>query len=555
MAAPFFSFAQNIGQEIDFNINFSYDLQGREELTAVLTKITGKLYFYADKEWWQEFTSFQKQSLDVVFHNLAEEFEKKIYPSLTDTFGFESSPGIDGSEKITVLLHPMIAEAGGYFNTGDVYSKFQNPFSNEREMVYLNSRHIEKTDAKYFLAHEFMHLITVNQKDLLRGISEERWLNEARSEYTATFLGYDEIYKGSNLERRVNDFLKDPKVSLTEWLNRKEDYGAVNLFIQYLADHYGIEILIDSLHSNFSGIESINYALAKNNYDKDFSDVFTDWAIALFANDCDLGEKYCYLNKHLQDLRITPVFYYLPKTETVISSFYSTAFWALNWHKFIGGGKNFILEFDGDDRSVFQVPYLICGLKNNCSVGFFSLDGEQKGKIVFPEFSAEYSSLTIFPFSTDKISGFNGKERTIPFSWKVSVEEKTREEREAELRIQLLARIAELQAQIRNLQAQLAASGRNSDFQPISCGVFNNNLYYGIKDSAQVRCLQEFLKKQGPEIYPEGIITGNFLSLTRQAVIRFQEKHAQEILHPLNLQKGTGYVGEKTRTKINQLLR
>ena len=46
---------------------------------------------------------------------------------------------------------------------------------------------------------------------------------------------------------------------------------------------------------------------------------------------------------------------------------------------------------------------------------------------------------------------------------------------------------------------------------------------------------EEFLKKQGPDIYPEGIVTGNFLELTKKAVIRFQEKYREEILEPLGI--------------------
>jgi len=89
---------------------------------------------------------------------------------------------------------------------------------------------------------------------------------------------------------------------------------------------------------------------------------------------------------------------------------------------------------------------------------------------------------------------------------------------------------------------------------PISCQRLDNNLYFGLRNNNEVQCLQEFLKNQGPEIYPEGYITGNFFSLTQQAVIRFQEKYAAEILAPLGLQAGTGYVGSFTRAKINQLL-
>ncbi|PIZ27753.1 hypothetical protein COY45_00765, partial [Candidatus Berkelbacteria bacterium CG_4_10_14_0_8_um_filter_42_34] len=90
---------------------------------------------------------------------------------------------------------------------------------------------------------------------------------------------------------------------------------------------------------------------------------------------------------------------------------------------------------------------------------------------------------------------------------------------------------------------------------PISCQRFENNLYFGMSNSLEVRCLQQFLKNQGQDIYPEGLITGNFLSLTKAAIIRFQEKHASEILVPLGLEKGTGYVGSMTRAKINQLIK
>ncbi len=90
--------------------------------------------------------------------------------------------------------------------------------------------------------------------------------------------------------------------------------------------------------------------------------------------------------------------------------------------------------------------------------------------------------------------------------------------------------------------------------QGISCQKFESNLYYGMRSNSEVSCLQEFLKSQGTEIYPEGLMTGNFLSLTREAVIRFQEKYANEILEPLELKNGTGFVGPKTRAKINELL-
>lgn len=543
-------FANTLGQEVDFNIDSSYDLQDRKEVKALLQKVTDQLYIYTDKAWWQSLSYAEKRNFDTSFNRLAMEFEGRIYPTLTSVFGFEPKPGIDDDERITLLIHPMDSDVGGYSNPGDLYPRLQNPRSNEREMIYLNSRHIEDSDAKAFLAHEFTHLITANQKDLLRGVVEETWLNEARAEYSATLLRYDAVYRGSSLERRVKDFLSKPTVSLTEWLNRREDYGAVNLFIQYLVDHYRVKILVDSLQSDKVGIESINWALEKNNYDKDFKQVFVDWAIALMVNDCDLGDKYCYRNDNLKNFRVTPTIYYLPKVETILSTYHSSTYWALNWHRLIGGSSNLILEFEGTDAVGFEVPYLLCDLKNNCSVEFLELDESQDGGIDIPEFSSQYSSLTIIPFISNKVSGFNGAERSFSFSWKVTVEDKSAEEKEAELIVQLLAQIEELKRQIAEYQAKLGiASGGSA-----SCQGLDGNLYFGMTDNQQVSCLQEFLKNQGTDIYPEGLVTGNFLSLTQQAVIRFQEKYAGEVLAPLGLQQGTGYVGEKTRTKINSLI-
>ncbi|MEK9179974.1 MAG: peptidoglycan-binding protein [Patescibacteria group bacterium] len=66
-----------------------------------------------------------------------------------------------------------------------------------------------------------------------------------------------------------------------------------------------------------------------------------------------------------------------------------------------------------------------------------------------------------------------------------------------------------------------------------------------------VKALQELLLAEG--VYTEGLITGFFGSLTKQAVIRFQEKYADEVLAPAGLVNGTGYVGPATRAKIQEL--
>ena len=64
-----------------------------------------------------------------------------------------------------------------------------------------------------------------------------------------------------------------------------------------------------------------------------------------------------------------------------------------------------------------------------------------------------------------------------------------------------------------------------------------------------VRQLQIFLKAQGTEIYPEGLITGYFGLATQRAVQRFQVKYGLAKAGD----PGYGYVGPATRAKINAL--
>lgn len=170
------------------------------------------------------------------------------------------------------------------------------------------------------------------------------------------------------------------------------------------------------------------------------------------------------------------------------------------------------------------------------------------------------NSVTIIPSVQTKKSGFEDSEPDIPFSWSASI--LTKEEKEipkflekpiSEMSKQeILDKITEITELLNQLKTQLAQI--EAQRKEGTCTFFENNLYFGMTNNSEVRCLQEFLKSQGPEIYPEGLVTGNFLSLTQTAVIRFQEKYATDILIPLGLEKGTGFFGPSTRAKVNQLL-
>lgn len=552
LVIPLVARADTWGQKMDFFVDPFYDEFTRNKVTATLRKISSKVYFYFEDDFWNSLSFDSQDKIIKATEELSSEFENRIYPTLISNFGSEWLPGIDKDERIAILIHPMGKGIGGYFSSSDEYSKFEFPRSNEREMIYLNSRYISSSLAKTYLAHEFIHLITFNQKTKIYGVSEETWLNEARTEYASTLLGYDENFEGSNLEIRLKEFLKTPSDSLTEWKNRQSDYGVINLFTQYLVDHYGVKILDDSLKLPEVGIKSINYALTKNGFSENFSKIFVDWTITVLINDCAISEKYCYSNQHLKGYVITPFINYLPVVgESSLSITNFTKDWMGSWYKIVGGKGVLKIDFTGEKEINFQVLYVVTDKAGKNKINFLTLDKDEKGTIYVPDFNTENNSVTIIPLTQVKISDFSSSESAHQFSFVVSTVETTPEAKEEQIK-KLLAQIDFLQKEIARVRAQIDAVLGKGETQ-ISCSLLERDLSYGTT-SSQVKCLQEFLKSQGAEIYPEGLVTGFFGDKTQAAVKRFQEKYSQEILFPIGLKEGTGYVGTATRAKINQIL-
>ncbi len=77
---------------------------------------------------------------------------------------------------------------------------------------------------------------------------------------------------------------------------------------------------------------------------------------------------------------------------------------------------------------------------------------------------------------------------------------------------------------------------------------FTRNLGLGMSGD-DVKALQEILISEGVWESEVGI-TGYFGSITKSAVIKYQEKYASEILEPLGLTNGTGFVGSSTRVHL-----
>ena len=73
---------------------------------------------------------------------------------------------------------------------------------------------------------------------------------------------------------------------------------------------------------------------------------------------------------------------------------------------------------------------------------------------------------------------------------------------------------------------------------------FDRNLFFGMRNDAEVVRLQEFLRAQGYFTYPQS--TGNYYTITLDAVKRFQAAHG---IAPIG-----GYFGPQSRSAANRIL-
>lgn len=551
LAMPLFSVkADSLGQSHVFFVDKSFDDQDRSQVTASLKIVANNGYFYVEDSWYNSLTAQQKTAVDNDLQKLANEFDNTIYPRLTTAYGSEWRPGIDNDNKLTILLHDIKKGAAGYFRTQDESPQIQSADSNEREMLFLNANGLSSNLIKSYLAHEFSHLITYNQKDRLRGITEDVWLNEARADYAPTILGYNDVYQGSYLEQRVKGFINNSRDPIMEWLNTEGDYGALDIFTYYLVERYGVDILAESLKTNLVGVDSLNSFLRKYGYSKTFSQIFSDWSLAIYLNDCSLGMDYCFTRPELKAVKVAPFFILAPSASlTKLGLVYQEKPWAGYWYRIMGGQGKLDLKLAVEAGVALKVFYVLCAQTGACWVENLPLNVNNQAEIIFDNFSSDYASLTLIPTilwpltpPEDFSPVYNLSINLQNFS---SQDEATRVEQLQKQLNELLQKIAQVKALLEKLNNQQALK--------ITCQIsFDKSMALGDKGD-NIKCLQAFLAAQGSDIYPSGAVSGFYGSLTQQAVIRFQAKYASEILTPLGLTAPTGRVGLATLAKIKSL--
>lgn len=257
---------------------FVVDLLGEPRIrtvTAIVRAITEHAYFFVEEEF-----PVPQETLS----RIGDDFEALVYPTVRSAFGSEPTPGVDADERMT-LLHANLQGAGGYFSGSDRYSREVVPYSNEREMLYLEANVLYSPGIAYngLLAHEFQHMIHANAD-----FGEDSWVNEGLSQVAAELVG-----AGSDW---LALFLDEPDTGLIDWPeigSSAVHYAASELFFSYLLDQYGspqnANALLEKQKDSVSGVR--NYL---DDYRVEFGDVFADWVVANYLDE-DAG-KYSHPN-------------------------------------------------------------------------------------------------------------------------------------------------------------------------------------------------------------------------------------------------------------------
>ncbi|MBI4201296.1 MAG: immune inhibitor A [Chloroflexi bacterium] len=237
-------------------------------VTATLWLVSDHAYWYVDDN-----TSFKVDAL----RESAKVFEEQIYPGVTRIFGREVVPGVDNDVHLTILNTPLRGVAG-YYSSADEYPAKVHALSNQREMLYLDLTSTVLNTPDYFgtLAHELTHAV-----QFAADPTEETWVNEGLAEMGKQLAGYTPGFRSA--------FLASPSISLTIWPQRSAStiphYGGASLFMEYLAEHYGVETLRTLQDQPANSIQGVEAYLAAVKAGRSFREVFADWIVANYLDD------------------------------------------------------------------------------------------------------------------------------------------------------------------------------------------------------------------------------------------------------------------------------
>ena len=256
---------------------------GYHQITARLDYVTPHLYVYVQDGATLNYLAL-KQSADL--------FESQTYARDRAAFGDQWNLGPDHQSRITVLNALNLGPVGGYFSPEDEYPTAINPYSNDRQMIYMNLSGGATPGASFYdatLAHEFQHMIHWWARP-----TDPSWVNEGMSVLAQQINGLptnglERAYLSAPQTPLVNGWSDDPRANLPR-------YGAGYAFMDYFFEHYGGDAALRALMSSGAQVpQAFDQALAKLHSHDHFNDVYAKFLAANLLNDPTIsGGAYSY---------------------------------------------------------------------------------------------------------------------------------------------------------------------------------------------------------------------------------------------------------------------
>jgi len=283
-------------------------------VTATLQVVTPHSYYWVENGLSVDQAALQKA---------ADFFEQTIYPTNHKYFGSEKSPGPDGDVHINIL-NTRFADAAGYFSTEDTYPRALVPFSNQRNIVYLNLDALRPDNDQYSAdtAHEFQHLIHSYESQHKTG-----WIDEGMGDLAIKLNGFPVIGVidtfGRTPDTQLNTWSLEPRTSAAH-------YAASYLFFDYAAQRFGPSFTQAVIHAPQEGINGIQDVLDASQGGLRFDDLFADWAVANYLNDPSVENgRHAYPNEPSFHISREPVLAQYPITRMAQMSEYATNYFSL----------------------------------------------------------------------------------------------------------------------------------------------------------------------------------------------------------------------------------
>ncbi len=299
-----------------------------------------------------------------------------IYSLVTGIFG--PPPNRFGEGYVYILIHDIKDNydpdtgkrvyIAGYFSPTD---QTNGTYSNRKDLINVDCypQNPSHTGALATVAHEFQHLIHNGQD-----ADEDEgglWVNEGASEYSEVLCGYS--------LRMPTYYLLHPERSLTQFNASDEnlwDYQKVALWTYYLAEKFGPELIGAIVQDPKNSLEGVRSALIKRGITLSFEDIFSNFAVANYADNPALGEKsyYSYNKIRLPSLPAsTPHAVYPLKEQNRSLPSYS-----MGYYRFIGEDSTAVLHLQGKPGAEFRARIYAAGATP--SVQNLALDATNTGQ-------------------------------------------------------------------------------------------------------------------------------------------------------------------------------